>query len=69
MSAFTQAQLDRLERAISSGEMTVKYEDRQVTYRSLSDMLRIRDLMRDQLGVDQGDRRRRTVGIPNKGLR
>ena len=49
--AFTQTQLDALEEAIASGAMRVKYADKEVEYRSMSDMLRLRDVMRRALGL------------------
>lgn len=52
--AYTQLQLDALDKAIAEGALTVKYADKQVTYRSLDEMLRIRNLMRDDLGVSAG---------------
>lgn len=49
--AFTQSQLDALDAAIAEGVLVVKYADKEVTYRSLNDMLRIRELMaKDVLG-------------------
>lgn len=68
MSGFTEEGLARLERAIQKGELTVKYEDRQITYRSLAEMLQIRDLSRDELGL-KSSRVRRTVAATRKGLR
>lgn len=49
--AYTEQQLAALEAAIADGALTVKYGDKLTTYRSLDDMLRIRDMMRDELGV------------------
>jgi hypothetical protein len=49
--AFTQEQLDSLEQAIADGTLTVKYQDKLITYRSLEEMIRIRDLMRQSLGI------------------
>jgi hypothetical protein len=49
--AFTQAQLDALEAAITGGELKVKYGDKEVTYRTLDEMIRIRDMMRRDLGL------------------
>ena len=49
--AYTQAQLDSLEAAIAEGARTVKYEDREVTYRSLKDMESLRRRMRLELGL------------------
>jgi len=48
--AFTQAQLDALEEAIAQGVLEVKYQDREVRYRSMNQMLQLRDLMRRSLG-------------------
>lgn len=64
--AFTQPQLDALEEAIAQGALTVKYQDKEVTYRSLSDMMKIRDLIRQKLGssVAVG----RVYPVTSKGL-
>lgn len=48
--AFTQEQLDALEEAIAQGVTTVAYGDKRVEYRSLQDMIRLRDMMRKDLG-------------------
>ncbi len=50
-TAFTQAQLDLLEVAISQGVRTVKYTDKEVTYHSLAEMLQLRQTMRVALGL------------------
>lgn len=50
--AFTQSQLDAIENAISGGELTVEYQDKRVTYRSLKEMMQIRDMMRKDLDVN-----------------
>lgn len=52
--AYTQQQLAALEAAIAEGALTVKYADKAVTYRSLDEMIRIRDMMRDDLGLSAG---------------
>jgi len=52
--AFTQAQLDALEEAIGQGATRVKYADKEVEYRSLSEMLRLRDVLRRALGLIDG---------------
>lgn len=49
--AFTQQNLDNLERSIAEGTLEVDYGDKRVKYRSLIEMLRIRDLMRNELGI------------------
>lgn len=50
--AWTQQQLDRLEAAIAEGALVVKYQDKQVTYRSLAEMQQTRTMMRDALGLN-----------------
>lgn len=47
--AFTQSQLDVLEAAIASGTLEVRVGDKLVRYQSLADLIRARDLIRDQL--------------------
>ena len=49
--AFTLSQLESVETAIASGTLTVRMGDRLVTYQSLSDLIKLRDLMRGELGV------------------
>jgi len=49
MPGYTQAQLDALEEAIAAGVLTVKHGDKIVTYRSLAEMLRLADLIRQAL--------------------
>lgn len=49
--AWTQADLDALNKSIASGTTSVRYADRTVQYRSLEEMMKIRALMRDELGL------------------
>ena len=49
--AFTQDQLDALEAAIATGTLEVRVGDRMVRYQNTADMIRARDLMRDQLNA------------------
>ena len=49
--AWVQADLDALETAIATGELTVQYQDRRVTYRSMDELMKARTLLRDSLGV------------------
>jgi hypothetical protein len=49
--AFSQAQLDAIEDGIAAGTTSVSYEGRNVTYRSLDEMLRIRAIIRNALGL------------------
>ena len=47
--AFTQAQLDALEAAIATGTLEVRYGDKSVRYQSTADLIRARDIIKDQL--------------------
>lgn len=46
---FTVDDLNAVETAIASGELTVISEGRQVTYRSMLDLMRARDLIKLEL--------------------
>ena len=48
---WTLEQLKALEDAIAKGILTVKYQDKLITYRSLNEMLKIRNEMRKCLGL------------------
>lgn len=54
--AWTSADVEKLERAIASGTLTVRYQDRQVTYQSIDAMLRALKVMRAE--VEPATRRR-----------
>ncbi|MFZ9061662.1 MAG: phage head-tail joining protein [Steroidobacteraceae bacterium] len=56
--AFTQQQYDDLEAAIAEGVSTVSSNGRQVSYRNLGDMLKLRDQMALELGITGAGRRR-----------
>ena len=49
--AWVQADLDAIEEAIVSGVLTVKYSDKEVTYRSLNELIKVRELIRESLGL------------------
>ena len=59
-NSFTLDQLKSLESAIADGALKVKYSDKEVEYRSLEEMLKIRDIMRNALGLNKS--------TGNKGL-
>ena len=55
MSDFTQEQLTALNQAIAAGTLKVKYTDKEVTYRSLDEMIKLRNLIKADLGLtDRG---------------
>lgn len=63
--AYTQQQLDALEAAIAEGALKVEYGDKKVEYRSLNEMIRIREIMRADLGTLKP---RRTYAEFSKGI-
>lgn len=50
--AFTQPQLDAIENAIATGSLTCRFDGKEVTYRSLDEMMRIRETIRVALGLN-----------------
>lgn len=68
--AYTQTDLDLLEKAIAQGARRVKYADKEVEYRDLNEMQDLRRIMRDELGLNGTNpaRRLRKYGSFNKGL-
>lgn len=52
-NSFTLDQLKSLESAIADGALKVKYSDKEVEYRSLEEMLKIRDIMKNDLGLNK----------------
>jgi len=64
-TAFTQTQLDTLNAAIAQGVLEVKYADKTVVYRSLREMMAIRDVMKQELGLKKSGRK---YAKHNKGL-
>lgn len=52
--AFNQQQIDALEKAISQGALKVKYQDREVQYRSLDEMMSILNMMQKAVGNSSG---------------
>jgi hypothetical protein len=63
MAAWTQEQLTALETAIARGTLRVKYGERDVTYRSLDEMLKLRGVMRRELGLVDPAGGRRVVSF------
>lgn len=71
--AFTEENLLALEKAIVEGVRRVKYTDKEVEYRSIDELMRIRNLIREKLGKKKcgepglfGGRRKKM--IHSKGL-
>lgn len=66
--AFTLDQLNALDASIAQGALTVKYADKEVTYRSLTDMLKLRTLMATELNLIKPTRGRKYATF-SKGIR
>jgi hypothetical protein len=52
--AWTQQQLEAVEAAIASGELTVRFGDRTVTYRSMDELLQARAVIQEALAAESG---------------
>lgn len=46
---FTQTNLDAVNKAIASGALTVEYDGQKIIYRSMSELLRARELIKSEL--------------------
>lgn len=68
MSAFTQEQYTALSEAIAMGAHKVKYQDKEVEYRSLKDMIALQGRMAKDLGINSAGGSKRTVAVFNSGL-
>ncbi|AOZ05957.1 phage head-tail joining protein [Cupriavidus malaysiensis] len=45
MSAFTTADLDRINTAIATGELTIEKDGKRITYRSVADLRAAREII------------------------
>jgi hypothetical protein len=64
---YTVEQYNALNEAIASSALTAKYADKEVTYRSLTDMIRIQGLMKTELFPNPTNTRRKRASY-SKGL-
>lgn len=60
-----QQKLDALESAIFEGVLRIEYSDKKIEYRSLNEMIRVRDMLKSSLGQSVPKRVYSTFG---KGL-
>jgi hypothetical protein len=66
--AFTTDDVTRLERAIASGQLTVRYADRSITYQNTESMLKALKQMRAEVDAEAGTApRRRTMRVYQSG--
>ena len=61
--AFTIEQYEALKKSISRGTHSISYSDKNVTYRSLEEMMRVLGMMEDELFPERRPRRRRLASI------
>lgn len=47
--AWTQSDLDAIEKAIATGARRVRYQTHEVEYQSIGDMLKVRQIIKDEL--------------------
>lgn len=66
-SSYTQEQYDALCAAIALGALEVDYGNKRIIYRSLSDMLRLKNKMGEELGILKKDGGSKYAEF-NKGL-
>lgn len=52
--SFTASDLAALDTAISSGELTVEVNGRRVTYRSIDELIRARNIAKSELRTSSG---------------
>jgi hypothetical protein len=58
MSTFTQAHLTAIEEAIAGGYLKVRYDDKEVTYQSMGDLLKARALIASKLNTSASPMRK-----------
>ncbi|WP_321914810.1 phage head-tail joining protein [Paraburkholderia sp. J11-2] len=64
--AFTQQDLDNIDRAIATGELEVRYDGKEVKFRSIDDLKKARDLVAAELAAQSGKpRQRSSMAITN----
>ncbi|MEE3046646.1 MAG: hypothetical protein VX620_15460 [Pseudomonadota bacterium] len=56
--AWTQTDLDNIERAMAQGTRKVVIEGKEVEYRSLEEMIKVRNLIKTSLGTTSVTKRR-----------
>jgi len=69
--AWTQADIDRLKKALGQGATRVRFADREVTYRSLNELREILSMAQREIDEQAGIRRRQTRQVrfaTGKGL-
>jgi len=66
--AYTQSHLDALHEALASGTLTVTFEGRSMTYRSVQELQRAISVVQNSLNVQSGKRVRQYQLSGSKGF-
>ena len=66
--AYTQSHLDALQEALASGTLTVTFEGRSMTYRSIQELQRAISVVQNSLNQQSGKRVRQYQLSGGKGL-
>lgn len=61
--AWTQSDLDAIDKAIASGTEEVKFADRSVRYRSVSDLMKARAEIINNLAQQSGPKQTRQIRV------
>lgn len=70
MAQWTQADLDRLNRAITGGAVvqSMSFGDQSFTFRSLDEMLKLRAIMSAEVNAANSSSRTRRLAATSKGV-
>ncbi len=69
MAEYTSTQRDALQQALASGALTVEYDGKRTTYRSVDELKKALDIVNQSLSDQAGNPRTRRIGIyASKGL-
>lgn len=61
--AWDQAALDAIDKSLKSGVLRVQFADRSITYRSVDELLRVRNLAASELAASGGTVIRRQLRV------
>ncbi|MGL5589091.1 MAG: phage head-tail joining protein [Aeromonas veronii] len=70
--AFTKDDLESIDAAIASGELKVLVDGQEITYRSIAELLKARDFIKNEMAKGEGRRRSAFKGfrvVIDRGIR
>lgn len=67
MSLISQAGLAAIEEAIAGGYLEVEYDNKRIRYRTLAELLQVRDMIRRKLGLSNAAGGRMTFKYSRHG--